>query len=72
MAQNIVVGLFEVESEAYQALTELKQNPGDEKSYVSTAALVKNDRVETEPGGREVLCVYGCPGKEGEWVTAYA
>ena len=43
MAQNIVVGLFEVESEAYQALTELKQNPGDEKSYVSTAALVKKE-----------------------------
>ena len=43
MAQNIVVGLFEVESEAYQAMTELKQNPGDEKSYVSTAALVKKE-----------------------------
>ncbi len=43
MAHNIVVGLFEVESEAYQALTELKQNPGDEKSYVSTAALVKKE-----------------------------
>ncbi len=26
--QNIVVSLFKVESEAYQALTELKQNPG--------------------------------------------
>ena len=43
MAQNIVVSLFEVESEAYQAMTELKQNPGDEKSYVSTAALVKKE-----------------------------
>ena len=43
MAQNIVVGLFEVESEAYQALTQLKQNPGDEKSYVSSAALVKKE-----------------------------
>ena len=30
MAQNIVVGLFEVESEAFQAMTELKQNPGTE------------------------------------------
>ena len=29
MAQNIVVGLFEVESEAYQALAELRQNPGN-------------------------------------------
>ena len=41
MAQNIVVGLFEVESEGYQALTELKQNPGSEKSFISQAALTK-------------------------------
>ena len=43
MAQNIVVSLFKVESEAYQALTQLKQYPGDEKSYVSAAALVKKE-----------------------------
>ena len=43
MAQNIVVGLFEVESEAYQALTELKQNPGNDSSYLSAAALVKKE-----------------------------
>ena len=43
MAQNIVVGLFEVESEAYQALTQLKQYPGDERSYVSAAVLVKKE-----------------------------
>ena len=43
MAQNIVVSIFEVESEAYQALTQLKQYPGDEKSYVTTAVLVKKD-----------------------------
>ena len=43
MSQNIVVGLFEVESEAYQALTQLKQNPGDEYSYVLAAALVKKE-----------------------------
>ena len=41
MAQNIVVGLFEVESEAFQALTEFKQNPGTENSYLTAAALVK-------------------------------
>ena len=41
MAQNIVVGLFEVESEAFQAMTELKQNPGTEDSYLTAAALVK-------------------------------
>ena len=43
MAQNIVVGLFEVESEAYQALTELKQNPGTESSYLTAAALIKKE-----------------------------
>ena len=43
MAQNIVVSLFEVESEAYQALTELKQNPGTESSFLTAAALVKKE-----------------------------
>ena len=43
MAQNIVVGLFKVESEAYQALTQLKQYPGDERSFVSAAVLVKKE-----------------------------
>lgn len=43
MAQNIVVSLFEVESEAYQALTGLRQNPGDGDSYLSAAALVKKE-----------------------------
>ena len=41
--QNIVVCLFKVESEAYQALTELKQNPGGENSYVAAAALIKKE-----------------------------
>ena len=39
--ENIFVSVFEVESEAYQALSELKNNPGDEKSIVSSAALIK-------------------------------
>lgn len=43
MEQNIVVSLFPVESEAYQALTELKQNPGTEQSYVKQAVLVKKE-----------------------------
>ena len=43
MKQNILVCLFEVESEAYQALTELKQDPGSDISYLSTAALVKKE-----------------------------
>ena len=43
MAQNIFVGLFRVESEAYQALTEFKKTPGDNKSYLSEAVLVKKE-----------------------------
>ena len=43
MAQNIVVSIFEVESEAYQALTQLKQAPGNDKSYVPSAILVKKE-----------------------------
>ena len=43
MAQNIVVSLFEVESEAYQAMTELKKNPGSDVSYVAAAALIKKE-----------------------------
>ena len=43
MARNVVVGLFEVESEAFQAMTELKNDPGSDKSYFSQAALVKKE-----------------------------
>ncbi len=43
MAQNIVVSIFEVESEAYQALTQLKQAPGNDQSYVPSAILVKKE-----------------------------
>ena len=43
MAQNILVTLFEVESEAYQALTELKKNPGNDTSYLAAAALGKKE-----------------------------
>ena len=41
--QNVIVGLFEVESEGFQAITELKQNPGDDKSFISQAALLKKE-----------------------------
>ena len=41
--QNVIIGLFEVESEGFQAITELKQNPGDEKSFILQAALLKKD-----------------------------
>ena len=41
--QNVIIGLFEIESEGFQAITELKQNPGDEKSFISQAALLKKD-----------------------------
>ena len=43
MAQNVVVGIFEVESEAFQAITELKSNPGNDVSFVSQAVLVKKE-----------------------------
>ncbi len=43
MAQNVVVGLFEVESEGFQAITELKQDPGTEKSFLTQAALFKKE-----------------------------
>lgn len=43
MEQNVVVCLFEVESEAFQAVTELKSNCGDEKSLLAQAALIKKE-----------------------------
>ena len=43
MAQNVVVSIFEVESEAYQALTELKKYPGDDLSFVTQAVLIKKE-----------------------------
>lgn len=43
MAQNVVVGIFAVESEAYQAITEVKRDPGDEKNFVVEAVLVKKE-----------------------------
>jgi uncharacterized membrane protein len=43
MAQNIIVSLFEVESEAYQALSELKKYEGSEKSFLMQAVLVKKE-----------------------------
>ena len=43
MAQNIIVSIFEVESEAYQAFTTLKQEPYTEKSFLKQAILVKKE-----------------------------
>lgn len=43
MAQNIIVGIFSVESEAYQAMTELKQDPAGDRSLLVEAALVKKE-----------------------------
>ena len=43
MAQNVVVGLFEVESEAFQAITELRQSSITDKSCLSSAILVKKE-----------------------------
>ena len=41
--QNIVVASFDIESEGYQAITELKNNPGEENSLISQAILVKKE-----------------------------
>ena len=43
MKANVVVSVFEVESEAFQGITELKQNPGNDTSYVTGAALIKKE-----------------------------
>ena len=43
MEQNVIVSIFEVESEAFQALTELKQAPAGEKSLLAEAVLVKKE-----------------------------
>ena len=42
-SMNIIVSLFEVESEAYQALSELRQFEGNEKVFLTQAALVKKE-----------------------------
>ena len=49
MDQNIVVCLFEVESEAFQALSELKQAPGDKQSFVTQAVVVKKENGSVTP-----------------------
>ena len=43
MEKNVVVAVFNVESEGFQALSELRQAAGGEKYLVSAAALVKSD-----------------------------
>lgn len=43
MQQNIIVGLFEVPSEAYQAFTELKVYRQTHDSLIAQAVLVKKD-----------------------------
>lgn len=48
--ENIVLAVFNVESEAYQAMTELRQEPIRVGSVVSQAILVtnQNDRIKVE------------------------
>ncbi len=41
--QNVLVSVFEIESEGYQAITELKNAPGSDVSFVSQAVLVKKE-----------------------------
>ncbi|MCR5236709.1 MAG: DUF1269 domain-containing protein [Lachnospiraceae bacterium] len=41
--QNVIVCLFDVESEGYQAITELRNTPGNDTSLVSQAVLIKKE-----------------------------
>ena len=41
--QNIIVTIFEVESEGFQAITELRNNPEKDGSFLSEAALIKKE-----------------------------
>ena len=43
MEKNVLVTLFKVESESYQALAEMRQAPGTDSYLVSAAALVKKE-----------------------------
>lgn len=43
MEKNVLVALFKVESESYQALAEMRQAPGSGSYLVSSAALVKKE-----------------------------
>lgn len=43
MDQNVVVAVFKVESEAYQAMTELRQQVGSKTYFVPAASLVKKE-----------------------------
>lgn len=43
MAQNIIVCLFEVESEGFQAISELRNSPHDDQNFISQAILVKKE-----------------------------
>ncbi len=44
MAEKIFISVFQVESEAYQALSELKAHSVNDSYVISQAALVRNDR----------------------------
>ena len=43
MAQNIFAAIFDVESEGFQAFSELKQKPADKNFLLSQVALVKKE-----------------------------
>ncbi len=43
MTESIFVSIFDIESEGYQAFTELKQEPGNDKSFVYQFALTKKE-----------------------------
>ena len=50
--ESVVAIVFDVESEAYQAMTSLRQNPVSKQRVISQAALVKkvDGHLETKDG----------------------
>ncbi len=49
MEQNVIVSVFDVESEGYQAITELKKDPGNKQSLLMEAVLVKKENDNIVP-----------------------
>lgn len=47
--ENVITSIFAVESEAYQALTELKKTPVTDKYVISQAAIVKAENGKIVP-----------------------
>ena len=60
MAESIFVVDFKVESEAYQALSELKANPVNDSYTASSAFVVKNEngQIQKFRNCRYLICFF--------------